>query len=235
MPVALVTGASRGLGRAVSLSLASRGWQLVVDARGANALAAAASDFETAGAKTVVAIAGDVSDAEHRGALVQAARELGRLDLLLNNASVLGPSPQPSLADYPLDVLVSVYEVNTVAPIGLIQACIDLLRAGNGIVVNVTSDASVEAYEGWGGYGSSKAALDQATAILGAEEPGLSVYAFDPGDMRTQLHQDAFPDEDISHRAEPETIVPALLRLIDERPANARYRASALLGNRGQR
>jgi NAD(P)-dependent dehydrogenase (short-subunit alcohol dehydrogenase family) len=229
MPVALVTGASRGLGRAVSLALAARGWQLVVDARGADDLARAADDLEAAGAKTVVAIAGDVSDPQHREELALAARDLGRLDALLNNASVLGPSPQPALADYPLDVLTDVYSVNAVAPVGLVQAAIDLLRASNGVVVNVTSDASVEPYEGWGGYGSSKAALDQVSRILGAEEPSLSVYAFDPGDMRTELHRQAFPDEDISDRAEPETVVPALLRLLDERPASGRYRASDLL------
>jgi NAD(P)-dependent dehydrogenase (short-subunit alcohol dehydrogenase family) len=231
MPVALVTGASRGLGRAVSLDLAARGWQLVVDARGAEPLGHAAREFEAAGAKTVVAIPGDVSDAQHREALVAAVRDLGRLDLLLNNASVLGPSPQPALADYPLDVLAEVYAVNTVAPVALVQSAVDLLRASSGVVVNVTSDASVEAYEGWGGYGSSKAALDQASRILAAEEPRLSVYAFDPGDMRTQLHQEAFPDEDISDRAEPETVVPALLRLLDERPADGRYRASDLLAS----
>jgi NAD(P)-dependent dehydrogenase (short-subunit alcohol dehydrogenase family) len=229
MSVAIVTGASRGLGRAVSLALAARGWQLVVDARGGEALAASAHEFELAGAKTVMAIPGDVAESSHRESLVAAARDLGGLDLLVNNASVLGPSPQPALADYPLDVLDRVYAVNAVAPIGLVQAGIAMLRDSGGIVVNVTSDASVEPYEGWGGYGSSKAALDQATAILGAEEQSLSVYAFDPGDMRTTLHQRAFPDEDISDRPEPESVVPAILRLIDERPASRRYRASDLL------
>jgi NAD(P)-dependent dehydrogenase (short-subunit alcohol dehydrogenase family) len=231
MSVAIVTGASRGLGRAVSLALAARGWQLVVGARGEEALARAAREFEAAGAKAVVAVSGDVAESSHRESLVAAARDLGGLDLLVNNASVLGPSPQPALADYPLDILENVYEVNAVAPIGLVQAGIGLLRDSGGIVVNVTSDASVEPYEGWGGYGSSKAALDQATAILGAEEPGLSVYAFDPGDMRTTLHQEAFPDEDISDRPEPEGVVPALLRLIDERPVSRRYRASDLLAS----
>ena len=234
MSVAIVTGASRGLGRALSLALAARGWELVVDARGAAALAVAAGEFEAAGAKTVIAIAGDVAESSHRERLVAAAGDLGGLDLLVNNASVLGPSPQPALAEYPLDVLARVYEVNVVAPIGLVQASIGALRDSGGIVVNVTSDASVEPYEGWGGYGSSKAALDQATAILGAEEPGLSAYALDPGDMRTTLHQEAFPDEDISDRPEPEAVVPALLRLIDERPASGRYRASDLLANEGQ-
>jgi NAD(P)-dependent dehydrogenase (short-subunit alcohol dehydrogenase family) len=230
MPVALVTGASRGLGRAVSLALAGRGWQLVVDARGTDALTHAAREFEAVGAKTVIAISGDVSHPAHRDELAVAVGDLGRLDLLVNNASVLGPSPQPAISDYPLDVLTRVYDVNVVAPLGLVQACIRPLRDSGGIVVNVTSDASVEPYEGWGGYGSSKAALDQASAILGAEERGLSVYAFDPGDMRTALHQEAFPDDDISDRPEPEAVVPALLRLIDERPPSGRYRGSDLLG-----
>jgi NAD(P)-dependent dehydrogenase (short-subunit alcohol dehydrogenase family) len=234
MPVALVTGASRGLGRALSLALAARGWELVVDARGADALAVAAGEFEAAGAKTVIAIAGDVAESSHRERLVATAEDLGGLDLLVNNASVLGPSPQPALAEYPLDALARVYEVNVVAPIGLVQASIGALRDSGGIVVNVSSDASVEPYEGWGGYGSSKAALDQATAILGAEEPGLSAYSFDPGDMRTTLHQEAFPDEDISDRPEPAAVVPALLRLIDERPASGRYRGSDLLANERQ-
>jgi NAD(P)-dependent dehydrogenase (short-subunit alcohol dehydrogenase family) len=228
MPTALITGASRGLGRALAIALADRGWELLVDARRAGPLRAAALEFEAAGAKSVTAIAGDVADASHRTELAAAARELGQLDLLVNNASVLGPSPQPALADYPLDVLREVYDVNVLAPVALLQACLQLLRDAGGMVVNVTSDASVEPYEGWGGYGSSKSALDQASAVFAAEECGLSVYAFDPGDMRTALHQQAFPDEDISGRPEPESVVPALLRLIDDRPASARYRASDL-------
>jgi NAD(P)-dependent dehydrogenase (short-subunit alcohol dehydrogenase family) len=229
MPVALITGASRGLGRALALALAERGWRLVVDARGAAPLDRAAGDLAAAGAESVTTVVGDVSDPAHRADLAAATARLGRLDLLVNNASVLGPSPQPRLADYPLDDLVGVFNVNVVAPIGLVQACLELLRAASGVVVNVTSDASVEPYEGWGGYGSSKAALDQASAILGAEEPAVSVYSVDPGDMRTELHQQAFPGEDISDRAEPETVVPALLRLIEERPASGRIRARDLL------
>jgi NAD(P)-dependent dehydrogenase (short-subunit alcohol dehydrogenase family) len=234
MPIALVTGASRGLGRAVSLALAARGWQLLVDARGEAALAAAVRDLDAAGAKTVTAIPGDVADQAHRDVLAAAARGLGRLDLLVNNASVLGPSPQPALSDYPLDVLAQVYDVNVVAPLGLVQAVVEMLRDTGGIVVNVTSDASVEPYGGWGGYGSSKAALDQATAILAVEEPALAVYAFDPGDMRTALHQQAYPGEDISDRPEPDTVIPALLRLIDERPESRRYRSSELLTGAAQ-
>ena len=176
----------------------------------------------------MVAIPGDVAAAVHREALVDAAARLGGLDLVVNNASVLGPSPQPPLADYPLHVLRNVYEVNVLAPLGLVQLSLPLLRRSRlGVVLNITSDASVEAYEGWGGYGSSKVALDHASRVLAAEEPGLRVYAVDPGDMRTQMHQDAFPGEDISDRPLPETVVPALLRLLDL--PSGRYRVAELL------
>ncbi len=222
MPVALITGASRGLGRAVARALAERGWSLVLDARGADALDAVARDLPAA-----VAIAGDVADARHREELAAAVSRAGRLDLLYNNASHLGPSPQPLLAEYPIDELRRVYDVDVLAPLALTQHVLPLL-AGGGAIVNVSSDAAVEAYEGWGGYGSAKAALDHLSAILAAEQPSLSVYAFDPGDMRTEMHQQAFPGEDISDRPEPETVVPSLLRLLDERPPSGRYRASDL-------
>jgi NAD(P)-dependent dehydrogenase (short-subunit alcohol dehydrogenase family) len=173
----------------------------------------------------VVALAGDVADPEHRRALVEAAG--GPVDLLVNNASLLGPSPQPALADYPLDELRRVYEVNVVAPLALVQLARPRLRAGAAIL-NITSDAAVEPYDGWGGYGSSKAALDQLTAILGAEHPELRVYAVDPGDMRTQLHQEAFPGEDISDRPAPEVSVPGLLALIESSLPSGRYRAHDL-------
>src|SRR5215467_13650978 len=212
MPVALITGASKGLGRALARELAGRGWSLVLDARGAQALDAVARELPSA---TVVA--GDVTDPEHRAALGDAVRRLGRLDLLVNNASYLGPSPMPSLAEYPLDELARVYDVDVVAPLALIQVVRPLL-ADSAAIVNVTSDASVEPYEGWGGYGSAKAALDHLTAILAAEQPAYSVYAVDPGDMRTEMHQAAFPGEDISDRPEPETVVPGLLRLLEESP-----------------
>lgn len=225
MPVALITGGSRGLGRAVARELAATNWQVVIDGRDERALETAAAEMA---AGRVAAVPGDIADAGHRGKLVAAVEELGGLDLLVNNASVLGPSPQPYLVNYPLDVLQKVYEVNVLAPLALIQSLIPKLREG-GVVVNVTSDAAVEAYEGWGGYGSSKAALDGLSRILGAEHPALHVYAFDPGDMRTRMHQEAFPDEDISDRPEPETVVPSLLRLIEERPPSGRYRASDLL------
>jgi NAD(P)-dependent dehydrogenase (short-subunit alcohol dehydrogenase family) len=227
MPVALITGASRGFGRAIAFDLAAEGWDLVIDARGAPALADVAAGLRAAGAR-VEAIPGDVADADHRAALVAAATELGGLDLLVNNASVLGPSPQPTLDQYPLDVLEDVYRWNVLAPLGLVQAALPLLTASGGIIVNVTSDAAVEGYEGWGGYGSSKAALDQLGNVLAAEQPDLRVYRFDPGDMRTQMHQEAFPGEDISDRPEPETVVPAFRRLLAERPTSGRYRAADL-------
>ena len=217
MPHGIITGASRGLGLALTRALSARGWRLVVDARDADALARA-----TRGLPGVVAVAGDVTSADHRRTLIEAAGE--PIDLLVNNASLLGPSPQPALARYPLDVLARVYAVNVLAPLALIQIAVPWLAPGAAIL-NVTSDAATEPYEGWGGYGSSKAALDQLTAILAAEHPGLRVYAVDPGDMRTQMHQEAFPGEDISDRPPPEDSVPGLVRLIEEAPPSGRYRA----------
>src|SRR5919197_1368489 len=210
MPTALGTGASRGLGLALARALADRGWRLVIDARGASALEAARR--ELAQRADVIALAGDVADARHRAALVDAAG--GRIDALVNNASVLGPSPQPALADYPIAVLEDVLRVNALAPLALVQAALPALPDG-ARVVNVTSDAAFEAYEGWGGYGSSKAALEQLTRILAVERAQLRVYAFDPGDMNTALHQEAFPGEDISDRPPPEDSVPALLELLE--------------------
>jgi NAD(P)-dependent dehydrogenase (short-subunit alcohol dehydrogenase family) len=226
MSVAIVTGASRGLGRALARSLAARGWSLVIDARGAEALAAVAEELSET--TKVAAVPGDVADASHRRALVDAAERLGGLDLLVNNASLLGPSPQPVLADYPLDVLEAVYRVNVFAPLALIQLALPLLRAVGGRVVNVTSDAGVEGYEGWGGYGSSKAALEQLSNVLAAEQPGLRVYWVDPGDMNTAMHQEAFPGEDISDRPPPEDSVPGLLELIEGDRPSGRYRTSEL-------
>jgi NAD(P)-dependent dehydrogenase (short-subunit alcohol dehydrogenase family) len=227
MPVALITGASRGFGAAVARALAADGWNLVIDARGADALTAVARELSSS--PLVRAIAGDISSDAHRRALVEAAIELGGLDLVINNASALGPSPLPHLAGFPLDALRAVYEDNVVAPLALTQLALPQLRDHHGIVVNITSDAAVEAYEGWGGYGSSKAALEQWGNVLAAEEPDVRVYTFDPGDMRTQMHQDAFPGEDISDRPEPATVVPALRRLITTRPESGRYRASDVL------
>jgi NAD(P)-dependent dehydrogenase (short-subunit alcohol dehydrogenase family) len=220
MPVGIVTGASRGLGLALTRALSERGWRVVVDARGAEELAAV-----TAGLAGVVAIGGDVAVPDHRLQLVEAAGE--RIDLLVNNASLLGPSPQPALADYPLATLGHVYEVNLIAPVALVQLALPRLARGAAIV-NVTSDAAVEPYAGWGGYGSSKAALEQLTAILAAEHPGLRVYWVDPGDMRTQMQQDAFPGEDISDRPPPEESVPGLLALIEGSLPSGRYQAREL-------
>jgi NAD(P)-dependent dehydrogenase (short-subunit alcohol dehydrogenase family) len=225
MPTAIITGASRGLGFAVAEALATDGWRLAIDARGAGPLERAAAHFRSHGAD-VVALAGDVADAWHRAGLVELAGD--RVDVLINNASVLGPSPQPALAAYPLDELEQVYRVNAIAPVALAQLVLPRMAAG-GRIINVTSDAAVEAYEGWGGYGSSKAALDQASAVLGAEHPELRVYAVDPGDMRTQMHQDAFPGEDISDRPEPEESVPGLLALVEGELPSGRYRARELV------
>ena len=224
-PVAIVTGATRGFGRAVTAALLDRGWTVVGDARRAHELETTARELNSAG---LITRPGDVTDAAHRAALVAAACQAGPLRLLVNNASRLGPSPQPALADYPATELWGVYQMNLFAPLALIQAALPALAGNGGMIVNLTSDAAVEPYAGWGGYGSSKAALDQLSAILGAENPAVPVYAFDPGDMRTEMHQAAFPGEDISDRAEPETVVPALLRLLDTRPAAGRYRATDL-------
>ena len=226
MSIALITGASKGFGRALAGALAERNWTLILDARGRDALFEAARDLAPA---RVVTVVGDVTDPEHRRELIGAAEALGGLDLLVNNASYLGPSPQPALSAYPAAELARVYDVGVFAPLALTQEALPLLTTSSGTIVNVTSDAAVEAYEGWGGYGSAKAALDQLTAILASENPDLSVYAFDPGDMRTEMHQRAYPDEDISDRPEPAIVVPALLRLLDERPASGRYRAADLL------
>ncbi|MGH9285156.1 MAG: SDR family NAD(P)-dependent oxidoreductase [Acidimicrobiales bacterium] len=231
-PVAIITGASRGLGLALARALARRGWALVIDARGAGDLDVARDHLAGAGGAeraTVVAIAGDVADAGHRRRLVAAATLLGRLDAVVNNASVLGPSPRPALADYPVDTLEQVYRVNAVAPLALIQAALPLLRSSGGCIVNVTSDAAVEPYAGWGGYGSSKAALEQISRVLAAEEPDLRVYLVDPGDMNTRMQQEAYPGEDISDRPAPEVSVPGLLALLERQsPPSGRYTARAL-------
>jgi NAD(P)-dependent dehydrogenase (short-subunit alcohol dehydrogenase family) len=222
MSTALVTGASRGLGHALGLRLAARGWDLVIDARSVTPLMSAAAELRAAGASSVTAIAGDVSDPDHREALLAAVP--GELDLLVNNASVLGPSPQPTLAAYPLALLVHVYAVNVIGPLGLVQLALPRMRSG-AVVMNITSDAAVEAYAGWGGYGSSKAALEQLTAVLAVENPHLRIHAVDPGDMNTMLHAEAFPGEDITDRPDPATVVPALLDLLDGAPAGMRVRA----------
>jgi NAD(P)-dependent dehydrogenase (short-subunit alcohol dehydrogenase family) len=218
----IVTGASRGLGLALTRALSERGWQLAVDARGAEAL-----EHAVAGLAGVIAIAGDVADSDHRRRLVKTAGE--PIDLLVNNASLLGSSPLPLLAHYPLEELRNVYEANVFAPLALVQLSLPRFSP-HGRIVNLISDAAAEAYETWGGYGSSKAALAQISAVLGAEHPGLRVYAVDPGDMNTQMQQDAFPGEDVSDRPPPEESVPGLLTLIEGDLPSGLYRARDLVG-----
>jgi NAD(P)-dependent dehydrogenase (short-subunit alcohol dehydrogenase family) len=238
MPTAIVTGASRGLGAALAAGLARAGWTVIADGR---TLAASPSPSEStpepepepepqpaASPPRMLAVPGDVTDPAHRAALVAAAGH--RLDLLVNNAGILGPSPQPPLADYPPAVLREVFEVNVFAPLALTQLALPLLRAARGAVVNITSDAAVEAYPGWGGYGAAKAAVEQAGNVLAAEEPELRVWAADPGDLRTRMHQEAFPGEDISDRPLPESVVPGFLRLIWDRPPSGRVRLADLSG-----
>jgi NAD(P)-dependent dehydrogenase (short-subunit alcohol dehydrogenase family) len=239
MSVAIVTGASRGLGAALTAGLLQEGWSVVIDGRDAEALRAAAARFQADldaaadldPAASLVALDGDITDPDHRRALIEAATALGGLDLLVNNAGTLGASPLPSLADYPLGDLRVALEVNVVAPLALTQLALPhLLRSEQPRVINVTSDAAVEAYEGWGGYGAGKAALEHLGAVLGVEFPGVRVWSVDPGDLRTAMHQAAFPGEDISDRPEPESVVPAFLALIDSVRPSGRYRASELLG-----
>lgn len=228
MPVAIVTGASRGFGRAFALDLAQDGWGLVIDARAQVPLEAVREEALAVGAR-ITAVAGSVADPGHRAALLRAAEQLGGLDLLVSNASSLGPSPLVALEQYPLEALRAVYDVNVFAPLALVQAALPLLRRSSGAVVAVSSDAAVVAYEGWGGYGSSKAALDQVHHVLGVEIPEVRVYVFDPGDMRTEMHQAAFPGEDISDRPLPESVVPALRALLTSGAPSGRFRASEVL------
>ncbi len=224
-PLALLTGASRGLGRALATALNDRGWRLVVDGRDGARLAATVAALPRP--DLVTALAGDVADPAHRAALTAAVGD--RLDLLVNNASELGPSPLPRLADLEPGVLERILAVDVVAPHALVRATLPALSRAGGRVLNISSDAAVEAYAGWGGYGAAKAALDQLSAVLAVEEPGLRIYAVDPGDMATDMHQAAFPGEDISDRPAPETVVPALLALLAGDRPSGRYRAAALV------
>ena len=232
--IALITGGSKGFGLALAIELVEDGWSVVIDGRDPSALDAAVRRLQTAsgggnGQSAIRGLAGDVAAPQHRAALVEAVSELGGLDLLVNNASALGPSPQPNLESYPLDELERVLAVNVIAPLALVQATLPMLRASHGTVVDITSDAAVEGYAGWGGYGSSKAALEQLSNVLAAEEQDIHVYWFDPGDMRTEMHQAAFPGEDISDRPLPETVVPALRRLLRTAPPSGRFRANELV------
>jgi len=234
MSTAIVTGASRGLGRALARGLARRGWSLVIDARDGAALSEVHReiwDLLPPGSH-VVAVQGDVIDPEHRKALAGAAYALGGIDLLVCNAGVIGPSPLPPLAAFPLAGLRDLFEVYPIAGLGLVQETIEMLRAApdGGRVVLISSDAAVEAYPGWGGYGAAKAALDQLAAVLAAEEPSLRVWAVDPGDLRTDMHQAAYPGEDISDRADPETVVPHIIGLVESRRPSGRVRVSDLVG-----
>ena len=224
--VAVVTGASRGLGLAVTRALVADGWSVVVDARAGSDLAAATSGLPGPG--HVVAIPGDVTEVQHRQSLATAAAGLGPVRLVVNNASYLGPSPQPNLQDYPLETLRRVYEVNTVAPLALLQILLPLMTEVGGVIINITSDAGVEGYSGWGGYGSSKAALEQLSRVLAAEHPHLRVYWVDPGDMNTKMQQEAFPGEDVSDRPAPEDSVPGLLELAKGELPSGRYQARSV-------
>ena len=222
---AIITGASRGLGLALARRLAEDGWTLIIDARGGDDLESARAELSSH--TRVIAIPGDVADRGHRAEISEAAHKAGGVDALVNNASILGPSPQPELLDYPLDVLREVYSTNVISPLALVQEIRSDLKPGARII-NVTSDAAVEPYEGWGGYGSSKAALEQLSNILAAENPDLRVYCVDPGDMRTRMHQEAFPDEDISDRPLPEESVPGFVELLTGDLPSGRYEARSL-------
>ncbi len=224
--VAVVSGGSRGLGRALAGELVRRGWHVVIDGRDAERLATAAAAMGDQ--RWVTAIPGDVADPDHRERLAGAVAAVGRLDLVVNNASVLGPSPQPHLAQYPLAALESVFAVNTLAPVALLQLLLPHLSEDRGRVISISSDAALEAYEGWGGYGASKAALDHLTATFAVEHPALRVYSFDPGDMRTDMQQEAFPGEDISDRPPAESVVPVLMQLVDGELPSGRYRVGDL-------
>lgn len=227
--IALITGGTKGFGLALATSLVADGWSVVIDGRGQRALDTAVAALQAAAhGQRVLGIAGDVADPAHRAAVVDAVTELGHLDVLVNNASTLGPSPQPTLAEYPLEEFERVLAVNVVAPLALIKSTLPLLRSSHGAIINITSDAAVERYAGWGGYGSSKAALEQMSNVLAAEETDVRVYWFDPGDMRTEMHQAAFPGDDISDRPLPEIVVPAFRRLLSTAPPSGRFRAAEL-------
>jgi NAD(P)-dependent dehydrogenase (short-subunit alcohol dehydrogenase family) len=221
---AIITGASRGLGFALATALARKKWNLVINARGSEALETARDELEKQ--TRVTAIAGDISDENHARTLIKAARDFGGVDVLINNASILGP--MTTLENMPLNELQRVYKINTFAPLRLIQLAAPIFKA-NPRIINITSDAGVEPYETWGGYGSSKAALEQLSRVLANERPDWKIYWLDPGDMRTQMHQEAFPGEDISDRPAPEISVPGILELIESDLPSGRYKAQSML------
>ena len=233
MPTALITGASAGLGRALTAELARQGWHLIITSRTPDPLNALAAllrrNAHPDGTQHITAIAGDVADPAHRTRLVTAVDRAGSLDLLVNNASTLGPTrsgtPLGPLASLSTAALTQLLSVNVIAPFALTTALLPTLATSHGIVIDISSDAAVEHYPGWGGYGASKAALDHLSLTFGVENLDISCYAIDPGDMRTDLQQSAFPGEDISDRRSPEEVVPALLQLISGRPPSGRYRA----------
>ncbi len=225
MTTAIITGGSRGFGRAVAAALIEHGWTVVIDGRDATSLSEAAAELGAA----AVPVVGDVADERHRRRLLEAAQDLGGPDLLVNNASSLGPSPLPHVRDVDADALTALHTTNVIAPLRLIQLSLPLLTVRDGAIINVTSDAAVEAYEGWGAYGSTKASLEQLSHVLAAEEEQVRVWWLDPGDMRTEMHQAAFPGEDITDRPLPESVAPAVLRLVQERPPSGRVQASTLL------
>ena len=222
---ALVTGASRGLGLALARGLAARRWNLIITARDAERLRVVRN--ELARVTHVAALPGDVTDQAHRDALAVLARGHAGLDAVVNNAGALGPSPQPMLLEYPLEALAHVFRANVLAPLGVLQALRDQLKPG-ARVINVTSDAGKTAYPGWGGYGASKAALEQLSAVLAVENPELKVYWVDPGDMRTDMHQAAYPGEDISDRPLPDARVPGFIALLESDLPSGRYSAAEL-------
>ncbi len=226
MTTSIITGGSQGFGRALAAHLVNDGWTVIIDGRNIDAVLITAAQL----GPNVIPVPGDITDAVHRDNLIAAAERTGGLDLLVNNASSLGPFPMPKLADFPVNAIGDVFRTNAGAPLALMQVALPLLKhSPHPAIANVTSDAAHGAYDGWGMYGASKAALEQLSNVLAAEEPWLRVWWFDPGDMRTQMHQDAFPGEDISDRPLPEAVaVPSFARLLNERPTSGFIRAEEL-------